>query len=110
MREIKELSNILKKYKLAFTDYDLEEIEYLIEEIIRKYNETEDNFKVLKELNRNDRIGNYVTTRYASELAGVHINTIRNWIKEGKLETKFLGWQHVIELDELNDFLGGIDK
>lgn len=45
-----------------------------------------------------------LNTKEASELYGVHINTIRNWIEKGELKSKRVGNRlYVVESDIIGD-------
>lgn len=47
---------------------------------------------------------NLITIKQAAELMGVHPNTIRNWIADGKLEVKRIGSRIIrIDVAELNN-------
>ena len=47
-----------------------------------------------------------VTVPQAARLAGKNPETIRRWIREGKLPARKIGTQHVIEEADLDPFLG----
>ncbi|KWX66651.1 helix-turn-helix domain-containing protein [Mycobacterium sp. NAZ190054] len=46
--------------------------------------------------------GRLVTTRHAAEVCGVHVNTIRKWIGEGRLRAYRVGPQQMrVDRDDL---------
>lgn len=46
--------------------------------------------------------GRLVTTRHAAEVCGVHVNTIRKWIAEGRLRAYRVGPQQMrVDRDDL---------
>jgi len=47
-----------------------------------------------------------MTVPEAARRAGKNPETIRRWIREGKLRSRKIGTQHIIEEDDLEDMLG----
>ena len=107
MHEIKELSNILNKYKMVFTDNDWSEIEYYMSRIERKIKEKEFVFDAIKDYEKNERIEDFVTLKYAAKLSGFSEVTIRKWANEGKIDFIYLGCQRLVNLESLEKYLGG---
>lgn len=51
-----------------------------------------------------------LTVPEAARIAGRNPETVRRWIREGKLRARKVGTQHVIEEDDLRDLIDGDDR
>lgn len=49
--------------------------------------------------------GEYLTVKQAGELAGVHVNTIRSWLKAGAFPRHWAGRELRVRRDELERFM-----
>ena len=50
-----------------------------------------------------------ITVPEAARRCGKNPETVRRWIREGKLRSEKIGTQHLVEVDELDDFVNGDD-
>lgn len=105
LEELKEIHDILKLYKISFTDHDWERLEFLLQYAQKKYTTTILDYEEALHLENNERIEDYITVKYASAMFALHKNTIWKWINKGLIKHTYFGNQIFMDKKDFEKFL-----